>query len=84
MDRFTDYMPDLSGKIAIAPLPVWEAGQPRSVGMGGTGTSITKQAENLELVKEFLAFAKLSEEGNIEVWNTLGFDRSVTGSMVSA
>ena len=74
MDRFTDYMPDLSGKIAIAPLPVWEAGQPRSVGMGGTGTSITKQAENLELVKEFLAFAKLSKEGNIEVWNTLGFD----------
>lgn len=74
MDRFTDHMPDLSQKIAIAPLPVWEAGQPRSAGMGGTGTSITKQCENPELVKEFLAYAKLSKEGNIEVWNTLGFD----------
>jgi len=74
MDRFTDHMPDLAKKMAIAPLPVWEAGQPRSAGMGGTGTSITKQCENPELVKEFLAFAKLSKEGNIEVWNTLGFD----------
>lgn len=74
MDRFTDHMPDLAHKIAIAPLPVWEAGQPRSAGMGGTGTSITRQCENPELVKEFLAFAKLSREGNIEVWNTLGFD----------
>ncbi|HHY63567.1 MAG TPA: sugar ABC transporter substrate-binding protein [Clostridiaceae bacterium] len=74
MDRFTDHMPDLAHKMAIAPLPVWEAGQPRSAGMGGTGTSITKQCKNIELVKEFLAFAKLSREGNIEIWNTLGFD----------
>ncbi len=74
MDRFTDHMPDLSKEIAIAPLPVWEAGQPRSVGMGGTGTSITKQCKNPDLVKKFLAFAKLSKEGNIEIWNTLGFD----------
>lgn len=74
MDRFTDHMPDLANKIAIAPLPVWEAGQPRSVGMGGTGTSITKQCKNPDLVKRFLAFAKLSKEGNIEIWNTLGFD----------
>ncbi|MDR1705780.1 MAG: extracellular solute-binding protein [Clostridiales bacterium] len=74
MDRFTDHMPDLSGKMAIAPLPVWEEGQPRSVGMGGTGTSVTAQSENADLVKRFLAFAKLSKEGNIEVWNTMGFD----------
>ncbi len=74
MDRFTDHMPDLSQKMAISPLPVWEAGQPRSAGMGGTGTSITKQCKNPDLVKKFLAYAKLSKEGNIEVWNTLGFD----------
>lgn len=79
MDRFTDHMPDLSQKIAIAKLPVWEAGQPASVGMGGTGTSITAQCENPDLVKKFLAFAKLSEEGNIEIWNTLGFDPIRTG-----
>lgn len=74
MERFIQLMPDLAGKIAIAPMPVWEAGQPRSVGMGGTGTSITKAAKNPDLVKKFLAFAKLSKEGNIEIWNTLGFD----------
>lgn len=74
MDRFTDHMPDLSKKIAIAPLPVWQAGQPRSVGMGGTGTSITKQCKNPEIVKKFLAFCKLSREGTVEIWNELGFD----------
>jgi arabinosaccharide transport system substrate-binding protein len=74
MDRFTDHMPDLSQKIAIAPLPVWEVGQPHSVGMGGTGTSITKQCKNPDLVKKFLSYAKLSKEGNIEIWNKLGFD----------
>ncbi|GHU50501.1 putative arabinose-binding protein [Clostridia bacterium] len=74
MNRFTDHMPDLAKKIAIAPVPVWQAGQPRSVGQGGTGTSITTQCKNPELVKKFLAFAKLSKEGNIEIWNTLGFD----------
>jgi arabinosaccharide transport system substrate-binding protein len=67
-------MPDLAGKIAIAPLPVWEVGQPRSVGMGGTGTSVVKTSEVADLAKRFLAFAKLSKEGNVEVWNTLGFD----------
>ena len=74
MDRFTDYMPDLSGKMAIAPVPVWQAGQPRSVGQGGTGTSITNQSKNPELVKRFLAFAKLTRDGGVEIWNTLGQD----------
>jgi arabinosaccharide transport system substrate-binding protein len=44
------------------------------VGLGGTGTSITKQANDMGLVKRFMSFAKLSKEGNIEIWNTLGFD----------
>lgn len=74
MDRFTDYMPDLSGKMATAVLPVWEVGQPRSIGQGGTGTSITNQADNPEVAKAFLAFAKLSEAGGAEIWNTLGQD----------
>ena len=74
MGRFTDHMPDLSGKIAIAPLPVWEVGQPRSVGMGGTGTSVVKTSKVADLAKRFLAFAKLSKAGNIEVWNMMGFD----------
>ncbi len=74
LDRFTNYMPDLAGKIGIAPLPTWEEGQKRSIGQGGTGTSVTNQAKNPELVKEFLSYAKLSKDAGIEIWNNLGFD----------
>ncbi|KPC99738.1 putative arabinose-binding protein precursor [Geobacillus sp. BCO2] len=42
--------------------------------MGGTGTAITNQCKNVKLAKEFLAFAKLSKEGNIQIWKQLGFD----------
>ncbi|WP_199620045.1 ABC transporter substrate-binding protein [Paenibacillus alkalitolerans] len=74
MGRFIEYMPDLKGKIVIKPMPSWEAGHPRSAGMGGTGTVVTNQSKNPELAKEFLTFAKLSKEGNIEIWKQLGFD----------
>lgn len=74
MSRYTNYMPDLAGKIAIAPLPVMEEGMPRSLGGGGTGTVVTNTAKDVQLAKEFVAFAKLSEDANIEIWNTLGFD----------
>ncbi|HUC94340.1 MAG TPA: extracellular solute-binding protein [Paenibacillus sp.] len=74
MGRFTDYMPDLKGKIIIKPMPAWEEGQPRSAGMGGTGTAVMKTSKNPDLAKAFLAFAKLSKEGNIEIWKQLGFD----------
>jgi arabinosaccharide transport system substrate-binding protein len=74
LDRFTNYMPDLKGKILVMPNPVFEVGQPRSVGLGGTGTSITKQCENQDLAMDFLGFAKLSEEGNLKIWEIMGFD----------
>lgn len=74
MSRYTNYMKDLSGKIAIAPIPVFEKGMPRSVGGGGTGTVVTKTAKDIQLAKDFLAFAKLSLDANKEIWNTLGFD----------
>jgi len=74
MSRFINYMPDLSGKIAIAPIPVIEKGMPRSYGGGGTGTVVTKTAKDVQLAKEFVAYAKLSLDANIEIWNTLGFD----------
>lgn len=74
MGRFLDNMPDLSGKIAIRPLPAWEEGGKRSAGMGGTGTVVTNQSESTELAKEFLSFAKLSDEGSIKLWEVLGFD----------
>jgi arabinosaccharide transport system substrate-binding protein len=74
MGRFTDYMPDLKGKMIIKPMPAWNAGEPRSAGMGGTGTVVTTYSKHQDLAKAFLAFAKLSYEGNIEIWRFLGFD----------
>ncbi|MGG4143543.1 extracellular solute-binding protein [Paenibacillus algorifonticola] len=74
MNRFTDEMPDLKGKMIIRPMPAWEEGGNRSAGMGGTGLSITVQTKNLELSKKFLAYAKLSKDGNIQVWKQLGMD----------
>lgn len=74
MNRFTDHMPDLKGKMIIRPMPAWEEGGNRSAGMGGTATSITNQSKSTDLAKEFLAFAKLSKEGNIQIWKLLGFD----------
>jgi len=74
LNRFTDYMPDLKGKITVAPAPSWTEGGARSAGMGGTGTSITNQCKNPELAKDFLAAAKLSREGTIKTYTELGFD----------
>lgn len=74
MGRFTDYMPDLKGKIIIKAMPVFKQGEMRSSGMGGTGTVITKQSKNQELAKKFLSYAKVSKEGTIEIWKQLGFD----------
>ncbi len=74
MGRFTDSMPDLKGKMVIRPMPAWSEGEPRSAGMGGTATVVTKQSKNKDLVKEFLSFAKLSKEGSIATWTVLGFD----------
>ena len=74
MGRFTDYCPDLNGKMAIYEIPVWNEGDTREVLQGGTGTSVLKFTENEDLAKEFLAFAKLSEEGNRYEWEELGFD----------
>lgn len=72
--RFTDYMPDLAGKIKLAPMPLWADGGHKSAQMGGTGTAVVASSENVELAKEWLAFAKLSFEGNIQAWRMLGND----------
>lgn len=72
--RFVEYMPDLSRKMVMKPMPAWEEGGFRSAGMGGTGTAVTKQAKDVQLAKDFLAYAKLSKEANIKIWEILGFD----------
>lgn len=74
MSRFTDEMPDLSGKIAIAPLPVFDENSNKSVGLGGTGTTVYKNSENAALAAEFITWAKVSEVGSTNLWTDLGFD----------
>lgn len=76
MSRYHAYMENIeAGRIGIAPFPVFdEADYGVSYGGGGTGTVVTVQSENPELAAEWLCWAKLSEEGNYDIWNVLGFD----------
>jgi len=73
MGRFTQYMPDLKGKMIIRPMPTFSGGM-LSAGMGGTGTAVTTQSKNIDLAVDFLAESKLSLEGSIKTWTILGFD----------
>lgn len=74
MTRLEEYMPDLNGKLAVRPLPVWDqGGEYTTACTGGTGTVITNQCQNPELAKEFLYFCKLSYEANKECYLQLGF-----------
>lgn len=76
MSRYPAYMEQIeAGRTGIAPIPVFdEADFGVSYGGGGTGTVVTVQSENSELAAEWLCWAKLSEEGNRDIWNVLGFD----------
>jgi arabinosaccharide transport system substrate-binding protein len=74
MSRFTNYMPEESGNWYISTCPVFEEGQKNSVAIGGTGTVVTQQSQAQELAAEFLCWAKMSEEGEQNIWDTLGFD----------
>jgi len=72
--RFVDYMPDLAGDVAIAPAPVIEGGDVATIGGGGTGTAVVESSKKKDFAAEWLAFAKLSPEANVAVWEVLGFD----------
>lgn len=74
MSRFTNYMPEMEGKYDITTVPVFEEGQKCSVGIGGTGTVVTGQGSDPALAAEFIAWAKLSPEGEAYIWSELGFD----------
>jgi arabinosaccharide transport system substrate-binding protein len=74
MSRFTDEMPDWAGKIAIAPLPVWDETSYKSMGLGGTGTTVYKDSPNADLAARFVTWAKLSELGSTTLWTDIGFD----------
>ncbi len=74
MGRFTAYCPDLEGKIQCAPLPVWEEGQPRSIGLGGTASVVTNQCQNQDLAVDFIGYMKLGEDSNWRIWELMGWD----------
>ncbi len=74
MSRFLNYLPEMEDTWAIAPCPVFEEGDARSVGIGGTGTVVSNQSKHADLAAEFIAYAKLSYEGNVGIWDILGFD----------
>lgn len=74
MSRFINYMPDLKGKIAVRLMPIMAEGDASVVGIGGTGTAITNQCENVELAKEVLSLSKLTYEANVNIWTSLMFD----------
>lgn len=74
--RFVNYMKDINQQVAIAPVPVWDENdnEVATIGGGGTGTAIIKSGKNAQLAAEVMAYIKLSEDANREVWNVLGFD----------
>lgn len=73
MDRFTNFMPELKGKIQIAPIPKWDDESVAPV-FGGTGTCVTTQCKAPDLAKRFLYEAKISKTGSGNIWTVLGFD----------
>jgi arabinosaccharide transport system substrate-binding protein len=76
LNRFTDSMPDLNGKIAFRPVPRVVPGGKRSYMSGGTATVITKQIDRkkLDIAMKFLEYAKMSYESNVQFWTDVGFD----------
>jgi len=74
--RFVNYMKDLKKQVAISTVPVWNENDKEvaTIGGGGTGTAIVKSGKNAKLAAEVMAYIKLSEDSNREVWNVLGFD----------
>ena len=75
ISRFEEYMPDLSGHMAVRPMPVWEDVDVcyGSAATGGNGAVIVNQCQNVDIAKDFLYCAKLSYDAGIEAWESLGY-----------
>ena len=75
MSRFTDEIGEnCKDRYVLAPCPVFEEGQLQSIGQGGTGTVVYANGTNPDLCAEFLAYAKVSPEGEAQIWDVMGFD----------
>lgn len=74
MNRFTDYMPDLKGKISVQKYPINPQNPDlETVGIGGTGTVVFNSSKNADLSARFISYAKLSDYGSKKAWELLGF-----------
>jgi arabinosaccharide transport system substrate-binding protein len=67
-----DNMPDLAGQWRVRALPVWEPGGVRTSVWGGTGACIVQYSDHIEQALDFLEFAFLSVEGNVQRYQMVG------------
>lgn len=75
MDRLQAYMPDLYGKIAVRPMPLWNEGEEYTTACtGGNGAVISNQCKYPELAKDFLYFCKMSKDAQLQCYEMLGYD----------
>lgn len=75
MSCFTDEIGDsCKDRYVVAPCSVFEEGQLRSIGQGGTGTVVYANGIDPDLAADFLVFAKISPEAEQHIWEALGFD----------
>jgi arabinosaccharide transport system substrate-binding protein len=66
----------LCGSMIVRPMPIFKEGGFTTTMGGGTGTAVTDQTPEAEqqIAKEFLAFAKLTNEAQKALYTDLGFD----------
>lgn len=76
MSRMVSFMPKLKGKIAIAPMPVFNKTDRTSADGGGTATMVTNQTpkDAQSLAKRFVVFGKANKKMATKQWSLLGFD----------
>jgi ABC-type glycerol-3-phosphate transport system substrate-binding protein len=61
-----DNVADLSGKWKAQYLPAWESGGRRTSVFGGTGLTIVKWSDNQDAAWDFIRYAMLTAEGNVQ------------------
>jgi len=69
--QFEMDLPTLSGKLALMPLPVWEAGGRRTTSWGGTGLAITRSSPNQELAWKLAKHLYLNAEDLADRFRTM-------------
>jgi len=66
-----DNVPDLSGKWRAQYLPAYKAGGKRTSVNGGTGLTIVSTSKNQDAAWDFLRYAMLTKEGNVQQYQAI-------------